>query len=90
MKVFTAIAHRNVYTVDEDAQEHLRDIFPQLMRMRDFSNGRTVRKLCELICQEAENRSMNSDYSEDDDRVGRLMLVDIPDISRILTYLNMR
>lgn len=89
MKVFCSIAQRNLYTVDEDAQEILRNVFSQLMRMRGFSNGRTVRRLCDLICQEAENRSMNSDYTEDDDRVSRLMAVDIPDTHRILTYLNM-
>lgn len=89
MKVFCSIAQHNLYTVDEDTREKLRGVFSRLLRTRGFSNGRTVRRLCDLLCQEAENRSMNSDYAEDDDRVGRLMLEDIPNDTRILSYLNM-
>ena len=87
--VFISMAAREHYTLEAGAEESLREVLAALHAQPRFANGRTVRRLFELVERRAEDRVMNNEYPPDDERVSLLMREDFPPVdSETVRQLN--
>lgn len=89
MKVLYDMAEGDGYQVDEDAKQLLSELVGVLESREDFANGRTIRRLYDLLCRTVYRRCLEAEYEEEDERTGRIMVSDVPGCAEALQYVNM-
>lgn len=78
----------NPYTVNEEVQEYYKGVFEHLRTHRNFANGRTVRKVFELMVVRAKARAARELYEEDDERLSSIIMEDVLTENEILDILE--
>lgn len=89
LKVLYDMAERDGYSVDEEVKQLLSELLGALEKRKDFANGRTVRRVYELLCRTVYRRCLEAEYQEEDERTERIMASDVPGVEEALGFVNM-